>query len=156
MEKSNKGLIVGGVILVAVLIISITFFIYKGGFGMATNNMQKYTTEQVEAFNAQFEMYIGQKSGKSLSELITKITVLANQNKDDLERIPKVTIKNNYINKEKDKIESLDTPTDPKDSLQKYVKALSVIKQKIEDNHTYTIGVSYDEDGCINEFIFSY
>lgn len=154
MERNNRGLLIGGVILIVVVLVSAGFFIFKSGSNMTTDNFSKYSAQQIEASNAEYEVYSGDKTGKMLNTLISKLITLANKNKDNLEIIPAVTV-TNQINRNKDKIEKLMTPTN-NEELEKYVKTLAEMKQKIEETHGYKIELKYGDSGLINEYLISY
>ena len=154
MNSGGKGLAFAGIVIVAILIISAGFYVYKSGFSKAGDNLSSYSTEQTEAYNSQFEMFLGSQPGTSLNSLISKLITNANQYKDELTKIPTVTIKN-QINKSNDKVNSAKTPQNNSD-FQNYIKNLTTIKQKLESNHTYNISATYGEDSFINEFIISY
>ena len=104
MERNNRGLLIGGVILIVVVLVSAGFFIFKSGSNMTTDNFSKYSAQQIEASNAEYEVYSGDKTGKMLNTLIGKLITLANKNKDNLEIIPAVTV-TNQINRIKHFIE---------------------------------------------------
>ena len=65
MENASKALIIAGAILLAILLISLGLIVFRNASGTINNaNLNK---EEIQAFNYQFEAYIG--SNKSAAEI---------------------------------------------------------------------------------------
>ena len=70
MENASKALIISGAILLAVMLVSLGVFIFKGMSSSAKDavNMDK---EQIKAFNSKITPYLGNKvSGSQVNALI--------------------------------------------------------------------------------------
>ena len=67
MENASKALIIAGAILVSILIISLGIMIYNQAKNtVGSTNLNK---QEIQAFNSQWETYVGQK--KTASEVVS-------------------------------------------------------------------------------------
>lgn len=74
MENASKALIIAGAILLAILIISLGIMVYNNA--KSTVGSQNLDKQEVEAFNSEWENYVGDR--KSANEVRTMIrTVIA-------------------------------------------------------------------------------
>ena len=154
MNNNSYGLIIAGVAIVAVAIVAIVMYIYSTGSNSATDAFSDYSTEEINAFNTQFEIYTGDKKGSNVANLMSKLIVNANASKDNLEKIPAVTI-TNKINESSDSGKNVETPQRLED-ISTYVAELGSLKQQVNDKHTYKVTANYNSAGLINEFLISY
>ena len=83
-------------------------------------------------------------------------TLISNSStyKDDLNKVPSFVI-DNKINLKDSNVENATRPEDSK-HVDEYVAQLSTIRNNIEQNHKYTIELSYDSTGLIGEIKLIY
>ena len=62
MENASKALIIAGAILLSILIIAIGMFIYNSAQSTINDSMTSFSTQEIEAFNNNFESYKGNLS----------------------------------------------------------------------------------------------
>lgn len=154
MDNSSRALIAGGLILIAVAVVSIGIFVFSTSSNTATDALSNYSAEEINAFNTQYEVYLGTQKGSSINSLIGKLISSANSNKDNLDRVPAVTI-SDKVNATGDAVDNANTPNTV-DEITTYISNLSIIKQKIESKHEYNVEFKYGTSGFINEFIIYY
>ena len=64
MENASKALLMAGAILLAILIIAIGMFIYNSAQSTINNSMQSMSTQEVQAFNNEFNNIEGETKYK--------------------------------------------------------------------------------------------
>ena len=111
-------------------------------------------THETDAFNNQFIMYDGQKTGSDVKSLIATLISNASTYKDDLNHVPSFII-DSKINQKNTDVEDATRPEDSK-HVDEYVSQLSTIRNLIEQKHKYTIQFSYDTTGLIGEIKLIY
>jgi hypothetical protein len=79
MENASKALIIAGAILLAILIISLSIFIFNQA--QTVINGSGMTQAEVTSFNNQFLKYEGEKKGSEVKSLIQEVNV--NNSQDD-------------------------------------------------------------------------
>ena len=154
MRNGNKALVIAGAILLAILVIVAGMFIYNTAVSSATQALSQYPAEEATAFNSQYEVFMGKQKGSGLGNLVKKLIITANTNKDNLDKIPALTI-TNQINKSATKVDNVEKPGDASE-ITAYVKALTGILNLIEEKHEYSIEIKYGTNGLISEFAVTY
>ena len=129
MENASQALIIAGAVLVAILIIAISVYVYNNSRTAASTSLSAMTTQEIEAFNNQFESYKGKQTSVY---------------KDQIEKIPDV-----YNGKDH---ESINLNTD----LENYTKKLSEFKNEVEKKHMYNVVFSYNTDGLLEKIFIWY
>ena len=149
MENASQALIIAGAILLAILIIAIGMYIYNSATSNIYGALDNMSTQEIEAFNNQFEGYKGKQTGSQVSALIGRLIANANTYRDEPAKIP--TVNCPRINATSDSM-NVCQPTDAGNTggQQDYITNLSVIKNKLEDKHTYRIEFGYHDSGVIN------
>ena len=91
MENASQALIIAGAILLAILIIAIGMYIYNSASATITDSLTNMSTQEIEAFNNQFESYKGQQTGSQISSLAGRIIANSKTYKDESDKVPAVT-----------------------------------------------------------------
>ena len=165
MFNSPKAIIIVGAILIVVLIMSVSMYIYNSAASTIRDSMSNTTTNttknskveedmddtmiafsnsQVEAFNNNFESYVGKETGSNIKALITRLIANAKTYDGDDEKIPSV-----YFENENKLVEY-------NQDLSTYVDDLTEIKNDIENTHTYYVTMTYHSSGYIDTILISY
>ena len=144
MENASQALIIAGAVLVAILIIAISVYVYNNSRTAASTSLSAMTTQEIEAFNNQFESYKGKQTGSKVMSLLGKLIANASVYKDQIEKIPDV-----YNGKDH---ESINLNTD----LENYTKKLSEFKNEVEKKHMYNVVFSYNTDGLLEKIFIWY
>ena len=71
MENASKALIIAGAILLSILIIALGMTVYNSSSSV-TEGMDM-TSQEISSFNSTFLAYGGEKKGRQVAELVTKI-----------------------------------------------------------------------------------
>lgn len=153
MENSSRTLIIAGVILIAISVVAIGMYIFNKASTSTTDTVSGINTQEIEALNAQYELYKGTQKGSAVANLVSKLITSSNK-VEDVSSIPGVTI-NGKINSAGVEIEDVKTPKEASE-IGDYISKLGKIKNAIESNHVYNIEFGYGTSGLINEFIISY
>ena len=153
MQGNSSPLIAVGAVLVAIVLIVAIFFVFNKGTNSAKSALSSYSTEDVSSFNTQYEMFNGTQKGSNVSTMINKLIASANTNKDNLDRVPSVTI--DKVNKNNDNVENAIKPKSSSD-IENYIINLGNIKSKIETKHDYEVTINYGTSGYISEFSIKY
>ena len=69
MENASKALIMAGAILIAIMIISLSIFIFNN-FGNMAKERANMDKEEIQAFNAKITPYLGTISGSQVNALL--------------------------------------------------------------------------------------
>lgn len=152
MENSSKALLIAGSILLCILIIAIGMFIYNTSQSTITSSITSMSTQEIEMFNKQFDIYVGIQTGTKISSLMGTLIANANTNKDEPTKIPAVIVeKLRYSSTE---IFHANVP--PAGDTQDYIDTLGKIKNGVEKKHSYLVEMSYQKNGLIDYITISY
>lgn len=155
MENASKALIIAGAILLSILIIAIGMFIYNNAQSTINNSMTSFSTQEIEAFNNNFESYKGNQTGSNVNTMLTRLIGNAKTFADETTKIPSV-----YINKVGAANDSgnfkVNPVNDGSGSQQNYIDQLTRAKNKIEAKHTYWVAFSYQDNGLIDYIMVTY
>ena len=135
MENATKALIIAAAILIAIVLISLGVFVLGNGSQLVKENSDM-SAEQVTAYNAEWEVYIGKATGSKVKQLINAVNQ-HNRTTDDASK--KITLNGG------DKIQE-------KDSTKKtYEVKTENGKSKIEDGISYTVSIAdYTSAGLVS------
>lgn len=152
MENGSKALLIAGAILLCILIIAIGMFIYNSTSSTTTESMNSLSTQEIEIFNKQFDIYEGLQKGSKIKTLIGTLIGNANTYTGEPEKIPGVAI---------NKCVSTDTkathaPVPETNDIGDYINILTQIKNKVEKNHEYWIELSYQKNGLVDYITITY
>jgi hypothetical protein len=155
MENASKALIIAGAILLSILIIAIGMLIYTNAQSTITESMTSFGTQETEAFNSNFESYMGAQTGSKINTMCTRLIANANTYADEVTKLPAV-----YI----DKISSGNnanfniTPgaAGSNNGQQNYIDQLTLAKNQLESKHTYHVTISYQSNGLIDYIMVWY
>ena len=115
-------------ILVTILTVSISAYIYNSAQSTITDAMETLSTQEVEAYNSLFAMYEGHQKGSNVKALMGKLISNANTNVDNSEKVPYVYI--DQLNEtSKEPIEVKFKQRDEGDSTE-YINELNQIRNK--------------------------
>ena len=156
MENASQALIIAGAILLAILIIAIGMYIYNSAQSNITGALENMSTQEIEAFNNQFEGYKGQQTGSQVSALIGRLIANANTYRDEPLKVPAVQIKGKVSNSCVSCMANSTTNHANAGNQQPYISNLAKIKNIVENKHTYTISFEYHDTGVINKIIIAY
>ena len=156
MENASKALIIAGAILLSILIIAIGMAIYSSSQSAINDSLTDFSTQQVEGFNSNFTSYIGKSTGSNVSNMLTRLIANANTYADEPTKIPCVQV--DQINAGKTAVK---TPVEPatggaEKGQQDYIDALTAMKNKVENKHTYYVTMSYQANGLIDYISIGY
>ena len=73
MENASKALIIAGTALILILVISAGMYLYRNAGNVNGAVRNKWTVDEVNSFNDQFEKFSGEQSGSRVKELITEV-----------------------------------------------------------------------------------
>lgn len=152
MENGSKALLIAGAILLCILIIAIGMFIYNSASGTTTDSMSSLSTQEIEIFNKQFDVYEGLQNGSQIKSLIGVLIGNANTNKDEPTRIPGVAI-NKCVNTDK---KAIHAPVPEAGDVDTYIDILGQIRNKVDKKHEYWIELSYQTNGFIDYITITY
>ena len=153
MENASQALIIAGAILLAILIIAIGMYIYNSASATINDSLTNMSTQEIEAFNNQFESYRGKQTGSQISSLVGRLIANANTYEDESGKVPACTCAK--INRAGDNAAATYTEPD-KEQLTAYISELTKIKNRIENKHPYYVDFAYDNSGLVGEIIIYY
>lgn len=96
MENASKALIIAGTALILILVISAGMYLYRNAGNVNGAVRNKWSVDEVNSFNDQFEKFGGEQSGSRVKELITEI------NRSNKAMDVRVEINNSAANKSSD------------------------------------------------------
>ena len=152
MENASKALLIAGAILLSILIIAIGMSIYNSASSTINDSVGAMSTQEKDAFNNQFTSYENAQTGSKVKALIGVLIANSNTYMDEVAKIPtltvvdKATVKGNNANKAM----AANKP-DSAGSTNGYVKDIGVIRNEIEEKHTYWVEMVYGDGGLIEE-----
>lgn len=136
MENASKALIIAGAILLSILIIGLGMFIYtQAAEAMGDANLN---SEQVQAYNAEFENYEGTQRGTSVRTLCDRIRSHNNSNADDTSLQIGIVYGSEGLEKEESSIDEAVT-----------TENVTAVKSAIRAGKTYTVTFTYARSGMI-------
>ena len=153
MENSPAFFIIG-----TLLVLTLTFttgsYIQKSAESTIEESLSSMSTQEIEAFNNQFESYLGKQTGSQISSLCGRLIANSKTYEDDPTKVPSVECKIIGVNM----TEGVDVSYDvaDEDSRQEYIEALNTIKNHIENKHIYYVEAQYDLDGILEKLIINY
>ena len=153
MENASKALLIAGAILLAILIIAIGMFIYNSANSTIQDSMTNMSTQEIEAFNNEFNTYKGYQTGSQISSLMNKLIAHSNTYNEDTAKIPNVYFP--------DKVSATvdasnaDRPTQAGNTTA-YVSLLNNYKNKVEAKHTYYVICDSNTSGLISDIYIYY
>lgn len=157
MENASKALLIAGAILLSILIIAIGMYIYNSASSTITSSVSSMSTQEKDAFNNQFTAYEGAQTGSKVKALIGVLIANSNTYIDEVAKIPtltvsdQITVKGNQANKQLNATRP-DTASDTND----YVTDIGVIRNNVEEKHTYWVEMVYGTGGIVDEIIIYY
>ena len=74
MENASKALLIAGAVLIVILLIAVGMMIYNGARGTVDESVAQMSSQQIEAFNAQFtQAGTTRVTGTQVNSLVQKI-----------------------------------------------------------------------------------
>ena len=130
MENASKALIIAGAILLAILIITLGIGVYQNARNtVGGNNLNK---QEIEAFNSQWETYVG--TSKTASEIRTMVSAIIANNAAEAQ-----SGKNRWIALSNDGTAETDILT----------AQPTIAMPAVANNATYTVTAGYGTNGLI-------
>lgn len=158
MENASKALLIAGAILLSILIIAIGMYIFSSARSNITESIGAMSTQEKNAFNDQFVTYEGAQSGSQVKALIGVLIGNSDTYRDEVAKIPTVTVPDQitvrgetYANKPL----SAERPDAASDTEQ-YVTDIGVIRNNVEEKHTYWVEMVFGQGGIVDEIIIKY
>lgn len=150
MGNNTKSLLIGGTVCVTVLIISIGMLVYGNAASSTSEGMDRFTQQEVNAFNNKFTMYEGIQSGTTVKNLIA-ILISNSTTYDDKEyiRLPQLLVNNNKEFLDLG-IEDATRPIEEKDKTE-YIHKLTKIRNTLNARKKYLVKLEYSEIGFIDK-----
>lgn len=155
MENASKALIIAGAILLSILIIAIGMFIYNSAQSTINESITSFSTQEIDAFNNNFESYRGQATGSNVSSMLSRLIANAKTYADEPTKIPAVKFDQVVAGEAKEQDVKPGVAGDEKGQ-QAYIESLTAIKNKIENKHMYTVTMSYQANGLIDYIAVGY
>ena len=154
MENASKALLIAGAILLCILIIAIGMFIYNSASATINNSMTSMSTQEIDAFNAQFTSYEGAQTGSQIKALMGRLLGNSDTYRDESSSVPQVYIDHLSKTNQADAhaIFLQDNEGDPQD----YNDVISTIRNQVETKHTYWVEFSYQTNSLIDYIMISY
>ena len=150
MENASKALLIAGAILLAILIIAIGMFIYNSAQSTVNDSITTMSTQEIDAFNNQFVSYEGTQTGSNVKALIGRLIANANTYTEEPGKVPTV-IFNNGVDATGDSInDAIMGGGAGADSVQNYVDALGVGRNRVEAKHQYHVEFELGATGIID------
>lgn len=150
MENASKALIIAGAILLSILIIAIGMFIYNSAQSTINDSMTSFSTQEIEAFNNNFESYKGNQTGSNVNSLITRLIANAKTYKDEATKVPVFYINQITAAGGDGFNNAIPVLGGDNKGQQNYIDSLTKIKNKVENKHTYWISFTYQDNGLID------
>ncbi len=145
-----------GAVLIFNLVVGIGMNIYNSAALTIDESLTTMTTQEIEAFNIQFELYEGKQTGSQVSSLVARLIASASTFSEEPDRVPTVDfIQDSELASKKISVHAVYNSNSPSD-LEVYINNMSIIKNSIENKHTYNISFSYSPDGLINLVTIDY
>lgn len=154
MENASQALIIAGAILLAILIIAIGMYIYNSAQATINDSISSMSTQEIEAFNNNFESYKGKQTGSQVSALVGRLIANSNTFADEPGKVPTFFI-NQISNTKTSNVNAIYNNATTNDQ-QNYINKLSSVKNGVENKHTYNIEFEYGTSGLITKIIVTY
>ena len=152
MENSTKAFLIAGAILVAILIIAIGMFINNSATGTTTDAMSSMSTQEIDVFNKQFDVYEGLQNGSQIKSLMGILISNANSNKDNPTKIPGVGI-NKCVNTDQ---KQMHAPVPDAGDISQYIEIIGQIRNKLDKKHDYWVELTYQSNGLVDYITITY
>ena len=142
MSNSSKMIFVAGAVLVSVVIIALSLFVFSNAQGRVNDSMKTMSSSEVEGFNSTYVSYQGKQNGSQVKAMINRILANVNTYEEIPEQIPCVSYNTAMNSSEKDPNKNLDgVSVGVKYSKQTamYLSYLNFLSKGLEAKHTYYI-----------------
>lgn len=157
MENASKALIIAGAILLSILIIAIGMFIYNSAQSTIQDSMTSFSTQEIEAFNNNFESYKGSATGSNVNSMLTRLIANAKTYAEEPTKIPAVRFDNVTAGSSEPSCKDIKPENNiTENGQQTYIDQLTAIKNKVENKHMYTVSLSYQKNGLIDYISVGY
>lgn len=154
MENASQALIIAGAILLAILIIAIGMYIYNSAQATINDSISSMSTQEIEAFNNNFESYKGKQTGSQVSALVGRLIANSNTFQDEPGKVPTFTI-TKVSNKNTNCVNAYYNNADPNEQTN-YITNLTTVKNGVENKHTYLVEFGYGNSGLIDAITVTY
>jgi hypothetical protein len=154
MENASKALLIAGAILLCILIIAIGMFIYNSAQSTINDSMTSMSTQEIDAFNAQFTSYEGKQTGSQIKALMGRLIGNADTYRDESASVPQVYI-DQLSNTRTGSCEATFVEND-EGTPDNYINMLGSIRNSVEAKHTYWVELTFQTNGLINYIVISY
>ncbi len=155
MENASKALIIAGAILLSILIIAIGMFVYTSAQSTINDSLSQMSTSEKNAFNSAFTGYQGNQTGSQVKGLLGDLITNSATYAEEVGKIVNFKIEGINSKKSTDN-QTVNRPDNAGGSTDNYVAELNVIKNAIENKHTYWVVVNQGTAGIVDEIIVYY
>lgn len=152
MENGSKALLIAGAILICILIVAIGMFIYNNASSKTVSSLNSLSTQEIESFNKQFDIYSGLQKGSQIKNMISAVINNASINKEESVKLPGVAINKCVASDTKATHAAVPENSD----IGIYIDTLTTIKNKVDKNHEYWVELSYQKNGFIDYITITY
>ena len=152
MENSTKALLIAGAMLLCILIIAVGMFIFNSASGSTNDAMSSMSTNEIDVFNKQFDIYEGLQTGAQIKTMIGILIGNANTNRDEPVKIPGLGI-NKCVNTDKKQSHA---KVPEAGDIGTYIEELGKIRNRIDKKHEYWVELSYQSNGLIDYITITY
>lgn len=154
MENASKALIIAGAILLSILIIAIGMYVYNSAQSTINDSLTSMSDSEKNAFNSKFTGYATKQTGSQVKSLIGDLITNSNTFIEEPAkiinfRIDQVNASNSVTNTEAPR----PAQANATDS---YVQELGIIRNGLENKHTYWVELVYNAGGVIDTINVSY
>ena len=73
MENASKALIIAGAILISIVLIGVGVLIVSNANGLIGQGTDTMKQQEIDAFNAPFERYLGRQNGSNIRTLVASV-----------------------------------------------------------------------------------
>ena len=119
--------------------------------------MTSMSTQEIEAFNNNFESYRGAQSGSNISALVGRLIANAKTFEEEPGKIPSICMPQIVTDSAATKIgvNAMCNEAGAANT-QNYIDLLTKIKNNVENKHTYYVSFQYSSTGYIDQINIGY
>lgn len=158
MENASKALLIAGAILLSILIIAIGMSIYNSASSTINDSVGAMSTQEKDAFNNQFTSYENAQTGSKVKALIGVLIANSNTYQDEMAKIPSLGVGSGLMTV-KNTANAVPTNVarpDEASSTDDYVTQIGLVRNAVEEKHTYWVEMVYGTGGIIDNIIIYY
>ena len=141
MENASKALLIAGAVLIAILLIGGGMLIFNGASENMDSALSSMNQQQIQAFNAPFDQYIGKQKGSQVRALIGNIINNNSANQDVEGKLVSLEVKG--VDNGNIEVKEGDLKTND----------MSAIRSKINTGANYEVTLEFSDYGLVSKVI---